>query len=130
MQRQVQDSVKYLWSSFFFLRKWSTAKKLQIFAKKALLEMLGSVLNILHKSWSFPLRTFSVNVTKSAVFCWFVHMYWRNPSWKTPFFVQWYASWFFGKILNNFREIRSRQLHIFGKVAVLNNFTKLTGKHR
>ena len=43
----------------------------------------------LHKKWSFPLGISSVNVTKSAVSCWFGHIYWRNPWWKTSFFVQW-----------------------------------------
>ena len=32
----------------------------------------------LHKKWSFPLWISSVNVTKSAVFCRFGHIYWRN----------------------------------------------------
>ena len=32
-----------------------------------------------HKKWSFPLRISSVNMTKSAVFCGFGHIYWRNP---------------------------------------------------
>ena len=32
----------------------------------------------LHKKWSFPLTISSVNVTKSAVFCRFVHIYWKN----------------------------------------------------
>ena len=32
-----------------------------------------------HKKWSFALRIFSVNVTKSEVFCGFGHIYWRNP---------------------------------------------------
>ena len=44
---------------------------------------------ILHKKWSFPLRISSVNVTKSAANCGFDHIYWRNPKWKTSFFVQW-----------------------------------------
>ena len=30
------------------------------------------------QKWSFPLRISSVNVTKSAVYCWFGHIYWRN----------------------------------------------------
>ena len=34
----------------------------------------------LHKKWSFPFGISSVNVTKSV--------YWRNPWWKTSFFVQ------------------------------------------
>ena len=40
----------------------------------------------LHQERSFPLRISSVNVTKSAVFCEFSHIYWKNPSWKTSFF--------------------------------------------
>ena len=44
----------------------------------------------LHTKWSFPLRISPVNVTKSAVSCEFGHIYWRNPWWKTSFFVQWY----------------------------------------
>ena len=43
----------------------------------------------LHKKWSFPLRISSVNATKSAVCCGFGRIYWRNPQWKTSFFVQW-----------------------------------------
>ena len=42
----------------------------------------------LPKKWSFPLRISSVNVTKSAVSCGFGHIYWKNPQWKTSFFVQ------------------------------------------
>ena len=37
----------------------------------------------------FPLRISSVKVTKSAGICRFRHIYWRNPYWKTSFFVQW-----------------------------------------
>ena len=37
----------------------------------------------------FPFRISSVNVIKSAVSCGFGHIYWRKPSWKTAFFVQW-----------------------------------------
>ena len=43
----------------------------------------------LHKKWSFPLKISSVNVTKFAGNCGFGHIYWRNPEWKTSFFVQW-----------------------------------------
>ena len=42
----------------------------------------------LHKKWSFPLRISSVNMTKSAVYCEYGHIYWRNPKWKASFFVQ------------------------------------------
>ena len=44
----------------------------------------------LHKKWRFLLQISSVNVTKSAVPCGFSHIYWRNPLWKTSFFVQWF----------------------------------------
>ena len=44
--------------------------------------------SVLHKKWSFPLRNSSVNVTKSTVSFGFGHSYWRNPYWKTSFFVQ------------------------------------------
>ena len=43
----------------------------------------------LHRKWSFPLRISTVNVTKFTVSCGFGHIYWRNPQWKTSFFVQW-----------------------------------------
>ena len=41
----------------------------------------------LHKKWSFPSRISPVNVIKSAANCGFCHIYWRNPYWKTSFFV-------------------------------------------
>ena len=40
------------------------------------------------QEWSFPLMISSVNVTKSLGNCGFGHIYWRNPWWKTSFFVQ------------------------------------------
>ena len=42
----------------------------------------------LHKNWSFPLRVSLVIVTKSTVSCIFSHIHWRNPWWKTSFFVE------------------------------------------
>ena len=42
----------------------------------------------LYKKRSFQLRISSLNVTKSAVSCGFGQNYWRNPWWKTSFFVQ------------------------------------------
>ena len=36
----------------------------------------------------FSNKVSSVNVTKSAGNCGFGHIYWRNPYWKTSFFVQ------------------------------------------
>ena len=38
------------------------------------------------------MRISLVNVTKSLVSCGFGHIYWRNPQWKTSFFVQWKIS--------------------------------------
>ena len=46
----------------------------------------------LHKKWSFPLRISSVDVTISAGNCRFGYVYWRNPSWKTSYFVQCWCS--------------------------------------
>ena len=52
----------------------------------------GKLVKTLHKSWSFPSRISSVNVTISAENCGFSHIYWRNFWWKICFFVQW-NSW-------------------------------------
>ena len=41
-----------------------------------------------HFEKMFPLRIFSVNVTKSEENCGFGHIYWRNPWWSFSFFVQ------------------------------------------
>ena len=35
------------------------------------------------------LRSSPVNVTKSSISCGNPEVYWRNPQWKTSFFVQW-----------------------------------------
>ena len=43
----------------------------------------------LHNKWSFPLRIFSVNVTKSEISSGFGHIYWKYPNEKLHFFVQW-----------------------------------------
>ena len=37
----------------------------------------------LHKKWSFLLRISFVNVSKSAGYCGFGHIYWINSLWKT-----------------------------------------------
>ena len=50
----------------------------------------GLIISALHKEWSFSVRIFSVNVTKSTVSSGFDHIYWRDLSWKTSFFVQCY----------------------------------------
>ena len=33
----------------------------------------------LYKKWSFPIKIYSVNVTKSGGSCGFGHICWRNP---------------------------------------------------
>ena len=68
------------------------------FSEALVLIMLGNLIwpkeFSWQKKWSFPLSISSVNETKSSVFCWFGHIYWRNPRWKTSFFVQWSWKWF------------------------------------
>ena len=44
-------------------------------------------LQSVHKNWSFPLRIFSVNVTKSAGNGGFGHIYWTNLQCKSSFVV-------------------------------------------
>ena len=48
----------------------------------------------LHKNWNTPLRIFSVSVIKSVGMCEFGHIYWRNPWWKTSFFMQSFTIFF------------------------------------
>ena len=43
----------------------------------------------LYKKWDFPLWISSVKMNKFAGNYGFAQIYWRNPSWKTSFFVQW-----------------------------------------
>ena len=42
-----------------------------------------------YKKWSFSLGISSVYMNKSEGNCGFGHIYWRNPWWRTSFFVQW-----------------------------------------
>ena len=80
----------------------------------------------LHKKWSFPLRIFSVNMTKSTVSCGFGHIYWRNSWWKTSFFVQ----CVFRTVLNIYDETCLQKWRIlvvnqFYKVAPSNKFGRI-----
>ena len=50
--------------------------------KKIKKNKISKVKLTLRKKWSYPFRISSVNVTK------FGRIYWRNPYWKTSFFVQ------------------------------------------
>ena len=44
------------------------------------------------QKWSLSLRVSSANINKPAVSCGFGHIYWRNPQWKTSYFIQWYRN--------------------------------------
>ena len=50
-----------------------------------LLNIIIANINFTAQKWNFPLRISSVNVTKSAGNCAFVHIYWRNPNEKLYF---------------------------------------------
>ena len=88
-----------LCTNYFNLRinlKFLTSSDFMVEVKKFIKDLFRILSNIydgaqMHctKKLSFPLRTFPVNVTKSAVSWRFGHIYWRNPLWKTSFFVQW-----------------------------------------
>ena len=52
------------------------------------------------QKWSFPWRISSISVSKSVGNSRFGHIYWKNPSWKTSFFVQWRL--FFKTLLAHF----------------------------
>ena len=60
----------------------------ELFTKIVNLTALVTAPLSLHKKLSFALTISSVNVTRYAGNCGFGHIYWRNPYWKTPFFVQ------------------------------------------
>ena len=64
------------------------------------------------KNEVFSLTISTVNMTKSAVFCGFGLIYWKNPEWKTSFFVQWTTTLMF-TLLNT----RSLRRHATNKVS-------------
>ena len=67
----------------------------------------------LHQKWSFPLRISSVNVTNSLVSCVFGHIYWRNPSRKTSFFVQCLFLFYFTFLLRECQFMFNNILYFF-----------------
>ena len=71
----------------------------------------------LHKKWSFPLRISSVNVTKFTGNCGFGHIYWRNPLWKTSFFVQ--CGFSLGACCKGDRDNMSAEFSIPGRYLVV-----------
>ena len=75
---------------------------------------LSIIIQTLHKKWSFPLRISSVNKTKSAVSYGFGHIYSRNPSWKTLFFMQRKLHYKTNRLSWNFPKINL--CHIWVKV--------------
>ena len=74
----------------------------------------------LHKKWSFPSKISSANVTTSAVSYGFSHIYWRNPQWKTSFFVQCYQktsrSWKINLMPSSISQIRIEERFETSKV--------------
>ena len=68
----VDGKLQFLRSVFCKKSALKTFRK--IHRKIPVLESLS-----LHKKWSFPLRIFSVNVSKFTVSCRFGHFYWKNP---------------------------------------------------
>ena len=90
LQRRIRTFLKYMMELV-----WKQLLKKKYFRKKALSYAFDSIRNTslfslnfmtLHKKWSFPSRI-SVNVIKSSENCGFDHIYWRNSSLKSPFFV-------------------------------------------
>ena len=61
---------------------------MQLVIKSRLEVSQARLLCVAAEKIKFPLRISSVNVTKYAVSCEAGYIYWRNPSWKTSFFVQ------------------------------------------
>ena len=55
----------------------------------------GPLTKICHNILQWWNSNEAVNVNKSVWNYRFGHVYWRNPSWKTSFFVQWHNFWFF-----------------------------------
>ena len=51
-------------------------------------EMRDTQSFLLNKKWIVLLRISSVNMTKSAVYCGFAHIYSRNSSGKLPYFCR------------------------------------------
>ena len=74
------------------------------------------ILKVTAQKIKFSITDFFIHVTKPAVSCGFVHTYWRNPLWKTLFFVQW-AGW-----VNTYRNSRSQ---MFFKIDVLKGKQKV-----
>ena len=77
------------------------------------------IFQTLHKKWSFLLSISSVNVTKSAGNCAFGHIYWRNPQWKTSFFMQWKITLLSTHFSGMFRSLLSCNLNFFMKTRLL-----------
>ena len=66
-----------------FEKCYGSSKVVRLFEESKKLAYIS-----LHKKRSFSLRIFSVNVTKSEVYCRFGYNCRRNPQWKTSFFLQ------------------------------------------
>ena len=84
----------------------------------------------MRKSWSFPLRIYSVNLTKSAVSCGFGYIYWRNLQWKISIYCP--------VMVQQWSQIREKQprSNIDKEVTttkrwnIVNSFTCINGVRR
>ena len=81
------------------------------------------------QKWSFPLKISSVNVTKSARNSGFDHIYWKNPSWKTSFFIGCLKFRHVAWILASISNFRYNDRRCFIKIDILENFAKFERKY-
>ena len=94
--------------------KWYTTQNIDLYSKWCY-QHSNLDTNNAQKKWSFPLKVSSVNMTKSAVSCVFGHVYWRNPYWKTVFFVQWNVKFVFKRcslLINTITYLASKTWYI------------------
>ena len=88
IQKQNSVITYYYWSTIIFI-SWISSIIIEnkFFIQVCLPSEIGC-LDGVHKKWSFPLRIYSVNMTKSLEICGLGHIYWRSPPWKTLFSAQ------------------------------------------
>ena len=84
------------------------------------LARLSSKTNNIHdtKKWSFPLRIYLMNLSKSAVLCEYVHIYYINSEWKSSFFVHWFVQ------VNRQKTTVKKEITYFFKNYVASLFLK------
>ena len=122
-------SFSFLFSPNFFgpILKWQVSECLVYWDIFILLGNCSLEFSQTLHQKSFLLRISTVNVTKSVVSCRFGHIYWRNPKWKTSFFVQWnffVIQWKTVRV-----KVRSSHSKMLFKIGALKNVAIFTGKH-